>query len=167
MMTPGTRPEPFDASESRALRAVAGFMIPSDPTAGLPGADDPTILADILASLGRDGMQVRRALEQLGELAGAEFDAIDDTRRARAVDRLRAEHGALEAVLIAVVTRCYYRDDRVMRAIGMPVRPPYPDGFEVPAGDFGLLEPVKARGPIHRAPPADRAVTATPGDRAD
>ena len=40
----------------------------------------------------------------------------------------------------AVTARCYYRDDRVMRAIGMEVRPPFPLGFEVKQGDWSLLD---------------------------
>jgi hypothetical protein len=49
-----------------------------------------------------------------------------------------------------VAARCYYRDDRVMRAIGMEVRAPYPLGFKVEQGDLSLLEPVRLRGKKYR-----------------
>ena len=49
-----------------------------------------------------------------------------------------------------VVARCYYRDDRVLTAIGVEPRPPFPKGYEVPQGDWSLLDPVRARGPIYR-----------------
>ena len=46
--------------------------------------------------------------------------------------------------------QCYYRDDRVMRSLGMEPRPPFPKGYEVAQGDWSLLEPVKARDPFWR-----------------
>ena len=52
----------------------------------------------------------------------------------------------------AVTARCYYRDDRVMASIGIEVRPPFPEGYAVEEGDLSLLDPVRARGPIWRAP---------------
>ena len=43
-----------------------------------------------------------------------------------------------------------YRDDRVLRSLGMEPRPPFPKGFEVEQGDWSLLEPVKRRGKLYR-----------------
>jgi hypothetical protein len=54
------------------------------------------------------------------------------------------------AALEAAILKAYYRDPRVMRSLGMEARPPYPLGFDVEQGDFGLLDPVRARGPIWR-----------------
>ena len=45
---------------------------------------------------------------------------------------------------------CYYQDDRVLAAIGLEARPPFPKGYDVPAGDLSLLEPVRRRGSIVR-----------------
>lgn len=42
--------------------------------------------------------------------------------------------------LTRVVVQCYYRDDCVMRSLGMEVRPPFPKGFEVEQGDWSLLD---------------------------
>ena len=52
--------------------------------------------------------------------------------------------------LLSLLTQCYFRDDRVLEAIGLEPRAPYPGGFEVENGDWELLEPVKSRGPIYR-----------------
>ena len=60
---------------------------------------------------------------------------------------------SLADVLMAVTVRCYYGDDRVMRSFGMEPRAPYPQGHEVEQGDWSLLEPVRARGPIWRGVP--------------
>jgi hypothetical protein len=49
-----------------------------------------------------------------------------------------------------VVLQCYYRDDRVMRALGQEPRSPFPKGHVVEQGDWSLLDPVKNRAPFWR-----------------
>lgn len=150
---PVTSPAPLQDAQRRALRWIAALMVPPSEEHGVPGADDEAIFADILGSLGRDADAVRSVLRRLDELAGGLFaDSADDAQRA-AVERLRKDDAALTAVLVAVVVRCYYRDDRVMRSLGMQLRPPYPKGFEVEQGDWSLLEPVRARGRVYREVP--------------
>jgi hypothetical protein len=142
------------APEERAcLGVLVALVIPADAARGLPGADDPAILADILRSLGREEVSVREALRRLDELAGASFAPLDPAARDAVVAQFRQRFPALGAVIEEVVVRCYYRDDRVMRAIGMEPRPPYPKGFEVEPGDLSLLDPVRARGRIWREAP--------------
>ena len=143
----------LSAGERRALRALAGTMIPASARYGVPGADDEAIFADIEASLGRDGEAVRLALAQLGQLAARPYDALPADERLAAALRLRDEQPALADVLMTATVRCYYRDDRAMRSIGMEARPPFPKGHELEQGDWSLLEPVRARGRIWRRVP--------------
>ncbi|HMN79165.1 MAG TPA: hypothetical protein PKA20_04450 [Burkholderiaceae bacterium] len=152
---PLIKPPALSAGERCALRALAGTMIPASARYGVPSADDEAIFADIEASLGRDGDAVRQALAQLEAPAGRPFDALAPDERLPATLRLRDSEPALADALVAAVVRCYYRDDRVMRSIGMEPRPPYPQGHEVEQGDWSLLEPVRARGPIWRVPGGD------------
>jgi phosphoenolpyruvate synthase/pyruvate phosphate dikinase len=49
-----------------------------------------------------------------------------------------------------VLLGAYYRDDRVLRRIGREPRAPFPEGHELPAGDWSLLEVVKQRAPFWR-----------------
>jgi hypothetical protein len=52
-----------------------------------------------------------------------------------------------------VVLQCYYRDDRVLRSLGLELRAPFPIGYTLEEGDWSLLDPVKARPPtLRRAP---------------
>ncbi len=44
----------------------------------------------------------------------------------------------------------YYRDDRVLLAIGHEARAPFPKGYEVEQGDWSLLDPVKRRAKLWR-----------------
>jgi hypothetical protein len=132
----------------KLLQRLAGAMIPADAAHGAPGADDPVIFQEIAA-----GLQVRAAL-LAGLLADLAADSLDDASPAQVearANRLRQDHGAAFAVVIAAVAQGYYRDDRVMRSLGMEARPPFPKGHEVSEGDWTLLDAVRGRAPVWRA----------------
>lgn len=150
---PVIRPSPLTDAELRSLRVVVAAMIPASKDHDVPGADDDLVFADIAASVGRDLPAVRTALSELDRLAGGSLAQASPQVRDAAIAEFRARHPALVAPLVALTTRCYYRDDRVMRSIGMEVRPPFPQGFQVEQGDWSLLEVVRARGPIWRQVP--------------
>jgi hypothetical protein len=132
------------------LRVIAAVMIPASAEYDVPGADDPTIQADIVATLGRDADLVRQALDQLARLAGQPAAGLDPVRLEAVALDLRAQGGPAVATLTRVVLQCYYRDDRVVRALGLEPRPPYPRGHVLEEGDWSLLDPVRARPPMWR-----------------
>jgi hypothetical protein len=134
------------------LRALSGVIIPASMEFDVPGADDPAIQADMLTTLGRDADPVREALDELARLAGQPFAALDQARREAVALKLRAQGGAGVATLARVVLQCYYRDDRVVRSLGLEPRPPYPKGHVLEDGDWSLLDPVRARRPMWRRP---------------
>ena len=139
--------------ETRSLRCVAGMMIPASTAHSVPGADDDTIFTDIVASIGRDAAQVKQALQHLDHLAGGTFADRDLTTRLTAAATFQKAGGPELTALNRIVAQCYYRDDRVMRSLGMDVRPPFPKGFEVEQGDWSLLDPVRARPAFYRRTP--------------
>ena len=135
------------------LRTVAGMIVPASDEYKVPGADDPAIQADILATLGRDTKLVTAALDHLARLAGGPLAELDATRRDAVAQEFRKDGGAAAATLVRVVLQCYYRDDRVLRSLGLELRAPFPKGYVLPDGDWSLLDPVKARaGTLRRAP---------------
>lgn len=138
-------------AEIADLRCLAGMIIPASEKYGVPGADDDTIFADIVNSIGRDLSDVRGALARLRTLGGGAFAALDAARRTEVATKLRAHGGREVAVLTRIVLLCYYRDDRVMHSLGLEPRPPFPKGHEVEQGDWSLLDPVRARKPFWRA----------------
>jgi hypothetical protein len=127
------------------LRTVAGMMIPPSEQYAVPGADDATIQADIVATLGRDAGRVREALDHLARLAGKPLSELDPARRDAVASEFRTKGGPAAATLIRVILQCYYRDDRVLRSLGLELRPPFPIGYPLEQGDWSLLDPVKAR----------------------
>ena len=136
---------PLTPAQSDDLRAIAGMIVPASMEFDVPGADDPAIQADIVATLGRDAGLVRQALDQLARLAGSPLAALDPARREAVALVLRAKGGAAVATLSRVILQCYYRDDRVVRSLGLEPRPPYPKGHILEDGDWSLLDPVRAR----------------------
>jgi hypothetical protein len=143
----------LSARQRGDLRVIAAMMIPASAEYEVPGADDPVIQADILATLGRDTGQVSEALDHLARVAGAPLAGLDDARREAIAKEFRATANASVATLIRVVFQCYYRDDRVLRSLGLELRPPFPKGYDLEQGDWSLLDPVKARPPIWRRAP--------------
>ena len=127
------------------LRAVAGMIVPASDEYKVPGADDPAIQADMLATLGRDTAPVRQALDHLERLAGKPLADLDSARRDEVANEFRATGGGAAATLVRVVLQCYYRDDRVLRSLGLELRAPFPQGYVLEQGDWSLLDPVKAR----------------------
>jgi hypothetical protein len=141
------------ANEIRSLRCAAGMMIPASAVHGVPGADDDTIFADIVASIGLDAALVKQALRHLDALVDGVFADVDPARRQSATAALRDAGGENLTALTRVIVQCYYRDGRVMRSLGMEVRPPFPKGYEVEQGDWSLLDPVRARAAFYRRTP--------------
>jgi hypothetical protein len=128
------------------LRTIAGMMIPPSEEYKVPGADDAAVQADILKTLDRDTKPMAAALDHLARLAGQPLAELDAARREAVVQEFRTNGGAPAAVLARVILQCYYRDDRVLRSLGLELRAPFPKGHVLPDGDWSLLDPVKARG---------------------
>jgi hypothetical protein len=141
---------PLTQSEQRALRRVAGIIIPASTTHGVPGADDASIVAEILAAARAVPAALRDALAQLDAVAGTAFADLDANAQRDACERLRAAEPAHAWTFVQLVVPCYYRDDRVMRSLGMEPRPPFPHGYEIEEGDWSLLDPVRARPRLYR-----------------
>lgn len=148
--TKATADAKLSAAELDTLRCIAGHMIPASSRYGVPGADDPAILADIAGSLDRDASAVQEALALVDGLAGGRLAQAGPAEQTRTLARFKATSPALAGTIECVVARCYYRDERVLEAIGMEPRPPFPQGYDVEQGDWSLLDPVRARGRIYR-----------------
>jgi hypothetical protein len=133
------------AAEARCFRRLAGFMAPPNADYCVPGADDETIFADIIRSLGRDRDAVRQALTQLRELAGGDFARMDDAEAETVAMTLLDRKDPFTTTLGRTVLQCYYRDDRVMRSLGLEPRAPFPEGHSLEQGDWTLLDAVRGR----------------------
>lgn len=137
----------FSAAEIDALRVIAGTMVPADAGLGLPGADDPTILADIVKSTGRDLPAVRTALAAI-EARG--FAALDCDGREVLINEIYKSGGPPMMALGRVVLGAYYRDDRVLLGLKQEARAPFPKGYTLEQGEWSLLDEVRKRPALWR-----------------
>ena len=98
-----------------------------------------------MRSLGRDRNDVRKALAQLRALVGEDFDTLEASTAEAAATALLGRDGAEIVALGRAVLQCYYRDDRVVRSLGLEPRAPYPKGHVLEQGDWSLLDAVRGR----------------------
>jgi hypothetical protein len=158
--------------QRRALDCVLNLIVPPSEDGRLPGAMEvgvPRYLLEVEpASLPvlRDELDRLEAHAQLR--FGAAFADLDASARQRLVDSLRTDDPQFLRALALHTVTCYYQHDRVLAAIGMEPRAPYPQGYEVKSGDLSLLDPVRRRGRIWRdagdstAGPASRSANEPP-----
>ncbi len=145
---------PLSKEDRGLLRILVGTMIPENEEYHVPGADDAAIFANILARAAAYHQQISESLKELDKISqdrhGEGFAAIDFDDRVKLLNDFRQMHVAAVQRIASIAVRCYYLDGRVMASLDMDVRPPYPNGFTVPDGDWSLLEPVRQRSKLYR-----------------
>jgi len=134
----------LSATEIRDLGDIAGTMIPESAAFGVPGADDPAILADIVKSVGRDLPLLRQALAAIAAKSAGAFAGLDrDAREALINDYAASGGAAATATLGRVIVS-------VLLALGLEARAPFPKGHTLEQGDWSLLDAVRKRAPFWR-----------------
>jgi len=149
---------PIPGALRETLCRLLDLMIPASGDGRLPSAGSLDLYADrgrlddaVLDAL-RDGLDGIAALAR--ERSGREFAALDDEEAMATVNEYRAIAPQFFAVFVVQSAARYYQHDRVLIAIGLEPRAPFPLGNDIPEGDWSLLDPVRARaaarGPLYR-----------------
>lgn len=133
------------------LARLAGMMIPASEEFGMPAGDDPAIVSDLECSIGKDEVALKQILNAVIAAAQAGSSATLAGSFPELVSRLRTQMPDGFAVVEMVIARAYYRDPRVLTALGVVPRPPFPEGFDIQQTDWSLLDPVRARGRTWRS----------------
>jgi hypothetical protein len=142
--------QPFSQLQQAVLRCLAATVLPASPTLDIPGADDAQIQVEVRNTLAARIDATRHALACLEAMTGMPFCDVPEGSRLPLAEDFRVRHPREAALLFGGILQGYYRDDRIMRSLGMESRPPFPQGFEVPDGDRSLLDPVRARALLAR-----------------
>lgn len=88
--------------------------------------------------------------EEMANRQVADFGGLAEPEKRSLLEHLGSQQPAfLPAVLFQAYTR-YYQHPRVLSALGLEARPPYPLGYELEGGDLSLLDPVRERPPLYR-----------------
>ena len=142
------------ATQSAILDLVLDLIVPPSAERRLPGAAELGVQAYLAAQAGDALPLIGRELDALEAQAHGQhaqgFADLPAAQRQALVDSLRAQDASFMSRLALETVTCYYQHDRVLDALGMETRAPYPEGFQVIAGDLALLAPVRRRGKVYR-----------------
>ena len=134
------------------MDALFSLVIPANADGSLPNAGALGLSSEVASGLQADPL--------LGPMVGAGLQAIWDaalTQNPQGLPGMTPEAGTklLETQLLAnpfimmgllrYLYPAYYQHPRVLKGIGEPPRPPFPQGFDVEATDATLLEKLRAR----------------------
>ena len=134
-------------------------LIPPSPDGRLPGAGSLGVRAQLETALAES--------PELGPLIAAGLQALET----EAQDRHQRAFAALEApqrsalfadfaqaqpgfvgALVFHTYLGYYRNPRVVEALGLEARAPFPKGYQLEPNDLSLLDPVRERKRLYREP---------------
>ena len=140
-----------------ALARVLDLLIPASADGRLPSAGELG-LASYVEELAATTPGLRPLLEQGLSKLDAEaasrgargFAALAADARRALFDELVAKLPAFAPTVFFVAMTGYYREPRVLAALGLEPRPPFPKGHAVEESDFGALERVRRRGKLYR-----------------
>ena len=145
---------PLSAHQQRVLAIVLDLVVPASKDGRRPSAAEIDVLGYIRESESHTLDELCGALDRLDAEArsthGMTFESLEAETRQILVEDIRSRDPRFMRTLALQTVTCYYQDDRVLQAIGVGARPPFPEGYEVPSGDLSLLEPVRRRGQIYR-----------------
>jgi len=143
----------------RVLDLVLDEIIPPSEDGRLPGAGALGLASHVEAAL-LDMPELRKmiadGLTALNNLArryhGHGFAKVPRHHRLQLLsDHATSEH-AFPPILVLHTYAAYYQDARVLAALGLPPRPPHPEGYAMEPDDLTLLDPVRRRRPMYRSP---------------
>lgn len=145
---------PLSEQQMSTLASVLDMIIPASDDGRMPSAAE----VDVLAYIGENRAdQIPLIVEGLTILDGLSdtrhrkgFAALAESDRQELVDELKRDQADFIQSLVSSTVVCYYQDDRVLEALGLEARPPFPQGYEVEPGDLSLLDPVRARPKLYR-----------------
>ena len=140
----------YSSEKVDVLKRLFDKIIPASADERFPSAADSQIFEDFLASSQQFRELISKAILLLQEFSGSDYCQLSEVDADRVTQQFYANRTGPVTTLLSLLTQCYFRDDRVLEAIGLEPRAPYPGGFEVENGDWGLLESVKSRGRIYR-----------------
>ena len=82
---------------------------------------------------------------------------LDRDGREALINGIYEGRGAPIVALGRVILGAYYRDDRVLLALRQEARAPFPKGYTLEQGDWGLLDAVRDRPSLWRDDRKERA----------
>jgi hypothetical protein len=142
----------LSAEQEAMLAVILDMIIPASADGKLPSAAETGFgayaqQAGILSWIGAGLQQVAEAARQAH---AQEFATLTIEQQTTLVDGLKRKLFRFFGDLTSQVMQCYYQHDKVLIAIGLEARSPFPLGYFPIDGDLSLLEAVYERGQVYR-----------------
>ena len=148
-MTNATPPQ----DEERALAGVLDEIIPPSNDGSLPGAGELGLAPELLEREPALKLLVPpglRALDELVEGGAAGLCNLSKQAKLDVLNQLATQEPGFIPALTFHTYIAYYQHERVVEALGLEARPPFPQGYDMEVGDLSLLDPVRQRGAMYR-----------------
>ena len=146
---------PFTAAQRAALAGVLDAIVPRSVDGTLPGAGELGLAEAVEEKLGAMRPLIAGSLDALDALArerrAAAFAALAAADRQDVLNAHAADDPGFLPGIVFHTYSAYYQNPRVVEALGIEARPPYPLGYPLEQADLGaLLGPVRARTKLYR-----------------
>lgn len=137
-----------------ALSCMLDEIIPPSSDGRLPGAGELDVGRYVEEKAGPLRPLMAQKLAVLDEHAGRRgaqsFASLSRRDRLALLEETAASEPLFFQSVVFLTYAGYYQSARVIGALGLPVRPPHPEGYALDAGDFSLLDAVRARPKLYR-----------------
>lgn len=144
--------ENLTEEEMQTLTVILNQIIPPSEDGIMPGASDVGFFAYLenekLIQWIREGLF--EIVEEARNNYNQDFSALDGAEQIKFIEMMRRKFFQFFTRFTTYVIQCYYQDDRVLAAIGLDARPPFPEGYIMEEGDLTLLEAVYLREKMYR-----------------
>jgi hypothetical protein len=142
--------EALTSEDRELLSSVLDRLLPAREDGRVDGAGALGLAAYLEQAAAREP-ELRGALaELLAPLAADGFARLAPDAQVARLAALAQQATTAFHALVLHSYRGYYSHPRVVEALGMEPRPPFPQGYSVPPTDFSLLDPVRARAKLYR-----------------
>ena len=141
---------PLRDDDRSTLASLLDALLPPSGDGRLPGAGELGLAAWV-EERAREGSALERFLgSPLAALAARGLAALAPEEKLAAAKELERTQPDAFRELLAVTYGGYYQHPRVVAALGLEPRPPFPKGYTVAPSDLSLLDPVRRRAPFFR-----------------
>jgi hypothetical protein len=147
----------FSDEQVLTLSAVLNALIPPSDDGRFPGAGELGLSGHVEQAMKQTpglGPVIEQGLSSADELArnrSAEgFAALSAPDRVEVLNEIGAAQPAFLPSLILTASAGYYQNARVVEALGLEARPPFPEGYEMEPNDLSLLDEVRQRPKLFR-----------------
>ena len=137
--------------QNSTLQALLELVIPKSKDGKLPGANEIGFHEFIIDfNLNYYLHDLKEGLNSINKSSikenNCDFSELSCDLKENLIKELRLNKNYFLEYFGKLVMVCYYQNDKVLEALGLEARPPFPEGYHVDEMDFGLLETVKKRG---------------------